>query len=190
MRVDGDAAARYPEGMRYRFALIAPLALASAGFTECESFDYVVVPPSDPSPPQIFFGLSNGDRYERLAQAPVSFEHTDANRQVSAVVSAHDPGGVRRLQVGWSTRRHCSGGDGVGVVISPLVEPEQDSQAGGVGSEVSNGIWLGHWFWPERMAGCPRGYQLDGVTLEWSAEAENFHGGITRSHGSVWWSAP
>ena len=163
--------------------VLAVAALCGAP-TSCEHFSDVEIPATDTSPPIVVNGLETPvESY--TANDAFEQELTDPTQAVIAVASGFDTGGVRRISVGWSVARTCTNGS-VSVHITPVVAPQTETQSGGVGDSVSNGIWLARSFRPSQY-GCPSGMWPTYVGLSWDTEAEDFAGRITRHGGHVFW---
>ncbi|MBL8943726.1 MAG: hypothetical protein JNK45_11280 [Myxococcales bacterium] len=159
-----------------------PLSLLLApafGFT-CEYFDSTVVPATDTNPP-ILATRYWIDGVEHLAIWPVD-EVVDTPQEAASIAvfpAAYDVGGVKRLDLQQFVQVGCHDDDAdpeLGQVVSVDFFVRSATQAGGVGSTVSNGLFLlGD---VTDLAGyessCGAGFDLVGVTYTWSITAWDF----------------
>jgi hypothetical protein len=157
-----------------RPVLLAPaLLLLSTGFTECENFTEVTVPASDTSKPNTYDGVWIGGQYVSLAATGNSFQyHIDPGEGVLAISSAIDHSGVKKLEMYSGWRYTCCSGS-VCSTSAPLSVPQTEEQAGGIGSTVSDGIWL---YAPVQVPTCSSGFTLSSFGFSWWTVAEDFHG--------------
>lgn len=157
-----------------RALLLAPvLLLLATGYTDCEYFGPVTVPASDPTPPTTYDGVYTNGQYVAGAFTGQGIEyHMTPGYNVLAVSSAIDDGGVRGLKMNSSYSYDCCMGSTCSRT-QPSSVARTDSQAGGVGATVSNGLWL---YSVVELPSCRSGYTLTHYRYSWWTEAENFHG--------------
>jgi hypothetical protein len=149
------------------------LLLLSTGFTECASFTDVTVPATDTTLPLTYDGVWLNGQYLTASMTGNSFEyHLSPGESVVAVSSGIDTGGLQSVEMytGWSSRC-CSGS--VCSLAQPLSHAISDQQAGGVGSTVSNGIWV---YSSVGLPTCGSGYTLSSFRFSWFTRARDFHG--------------
>lgn len=165
-----------------RTLALAPLLLLCAtGYTSCEYFTTVTVPASDTGAPTTYDGVWQGGDYLAGAIPGQEIEyHLSPGESVLAISSAIDSGGVKRLTMSSTFRYTCCNGSGICSVTQPVSVPKTETQAGGVGSTVSNGIWLHS---SVKLPNCSSGFSLRNYTFSWWTEAEDFHGNITSGEG-------
>jgi hypothetical protein len=182
--------------MRIRYpALFGPmLLLITMGATDCEYFDTVTVPAVDNSAPTVFDGvwlldLDDYDVLEPSYSGDVIKYHFVPGEPVFPIGSAIDSGGLKKLtistEVSWTccdaSKTICSNTQSIS---SPIVE----TQSGGVGSSVSNGIYSGTAVGPSLPTCSGSTPVLKSYRFSWTTTGQNFHGGITtgKKHSIVW----
>lgn len=161
-----------------RALLLAPLLLLLAtGYTSCEYFTTVVVPASDTGVPTTYDGVWKDGDYVAGALPGQEIEyHLSEGEAVLAIGSAIDSSGLRRLTMSTSFRKQCCNASGICSVSQPISVPKTETQPGGVGSSVSNGIWL---YASVQLPKCNSGFTLRSYSFAWWTEAEDFHGNVT-----------
>jgi hypothetical protein len=173
--------------IKSRAFLAAPLLLLLAtGYTSCESFVTVTVPATDTRSPTTYDGVWKDGEYVEGAIPGQNIDyHITPGEAVLAIGSAVDPGGLRRLTMSSSFRYTCCSSSNVCSVTQPISVPQTDTQSGGVGSSVSNGIWL---YSAVELPSCSSGMTLRSYSFSWFTQGEDFHGNITRgsSHRIVY----
>jgi hypothetical protein len=159
--------------------LLAPiLLLLTTGYTDCQYFTKVTVPASDTGAPTTYDAVWKGGEYVEGAIPGQDLEyHITPGETVIALSSAIDSGGLKKLTMYSSFRYTCCNSSNICSVTQPLSVPKTETQPGGVGSTVSNGIWL---YSGVSLPSCSSGFSLRSYTFGWSTEAEDFHGNITR----------
>jgi hypothetical protein len=161
---------------------LAPVALLLGGATDCEYFYDVTVPSSDTTAPTIFDAVWWESEYIESAGNTGTFTyHLAPGEQVLAISSGMDSGGVKKLTMSGDRSWTCcnySGGEPVCSTTQPISAAQTESQAGGPGSTVSSGIWLGTQVKvPPLSQLCQPGWTLQSWRYRWRTTAENFHGG-------------
>lgn len=163
--------------MRKAMLAVSPLLLLfTMGSTDCDAYSTVTVPASDPTAPDTYDGVWWDDTYEELVSQDANFTyHLGANASVIAVGSGLDlNGGVKRVDMYPVVTRTCclAGACTTGTFIKPTIT---DSQAGSVGSSVSNGVWVGaEVSRAAQVPSCPTGFSLTAWTYRWNTVATNF----------------
>lgn len=158
--------------MRILPAAALALAVPCLGFTDCNYFSRVVVPMSDATPPIAYVGIwTPSGGYESLSQfGPVDHALRPGEGMLAfGVVS--DAGGARELRIAADEEIQCCSGSTCQVVNPAL--PFVETQPGGPGATVSNGIWNGTWI---DFPTCPNGMTLRSFYYRWSATGTDFFG--------------
>lgn len=157
----------------------APALFAMMGPTQCQYFGQVTVPAVDTNAPTIgtrmfFFGE------EELGLWPLYRETSNPNAVFVIYPFGYDSGGVRRVELVHSISVRCADQTGFSIHLVPVVE----EQAGGVGSLVSDGIYLdgGARRFGELTHLCG---QVDEIVYNWGISAEDFNGNVTEGPGGV-----
>jgi hypothetical protein len=154
------------------------LLLLTTGFTDCDSFTDVTVPAYDFDAPITYDGVWKGT-YVRSALTGNSFEyHLAPGQTVQAVSSAIDSGGLKNLEMIASYSESYCCNSSLCYFQGPHSMPADygDQQVGGVGSTVSNGMWL---YSTVQVPTCARGGSLQWFRFRWQTWAEDFHGNST-----------
>lgn len=170
-----------------------PLSLLLApafGFT-CEYFDSTVVPASDANPP-ILATRYWIDGVEHVAIWPVD-EVVDTLQEASSVAvfpAAFDVGGVKNLEVQQFVSVYCHDDDAdpeFGQSIAIDFVNRSASQAGSVGSTVSNGLFLlgDVTDLASYASACSAGFDLEEVTYTWSISARDFANNLSTGGGGT-----
>lgn len=163
--------------------LLAPiLLLLTTGYTDCQYFTTVTVSSApDTVTPTTYDAVWKGGEYVDGATNGMDLTyHIKSGETVIALSSAIDSGGLKKLTMYSSFRYTCCNGSGICSITQPISVPKTETQPGGVGSTVSNGIWL---YSGVSLPACPSGFSLRDYTFGWSTEAEDFHGNISRGEG-------
>lgn len=157
--------------------LAAPALLATMGPTNCQHFAQTTVPASDTTAPIIgtrmfFFGE------EELGLWPLYRETSNPDAVWVIYPFGFDGGGIRRVQMGHGISVYCVDQTGISAHFASISE----TQTGGPGSLVSNGIYLdgGARSFDEWVGFCD---QVDEIVYSWSISAEDFHGNVTADAG-------
>lgn len=155
--------------------LVAPVLLAfTMGSTDCDSYSTVTVPAADTTPPVVLDGV-----YDQAAASWIVLQgggavyHITPGKLVTAVSSGVDSGGTRKVTMAIETGWQCCQGD-ICSRTSSLASPIVDSQAGAVGSSVSDGVWVGTII--GQLPVCNPGYALTSYRFAWTTTIEDFHG--------------
>ena len=166
--------------MRKHLLALAPLALLAAGFTDCEYFSTVTVPRTDTTAPSVFNGVwRNGEYVQSSLGTP--FTYTIApGETVLAIGAGLDGGGTRELKMYTTFGYTCCAGD-ICSRTQPLSAPKVETQPGGVGSQVSSGIWL---YSSVKLPTCSGNMRLESYGFSWWTEATDFHGNKTVGRAS------
>lgn len=159
-------------------ALVAPVLLAfTMGSTDCDSYSTVVVPAADTTVPFALDGV-----YDQATADWIELQETSVNgvtyhitpgKLVTAVSSGLDSGGTRKVTMATETGWQCCQGN-ICSNTSSLAAPIVDGQSGGVGSSVSNGVWVGTII--GKLPTCNPGFTLTGYRFAWRTTVEDFHG--------------
>jgi hypothetical protein len=179
-----DRTDRYGLCMRHTvLVVIASLALlATTGFTQCNEFHAVTVPYSDTTAPWIYnVGYTTTDgNYQFFTEWRLS----SPDDSILAIGSAIDDGGLRRLSMRWTAAVQCCQNNVCEIHSAPFGGVLEDSQAGGVGSVVSNGIWVTKSVKPRDF--CVNGWNPTWMDFTWTTHAEDFAGNVTdRAAGHI-----
>ena len=175
--------------LRCAFAALAFFTLS--GFTDCGSFSQVTVPASDSSAPFWFSGIWRSQAFRHsTVNGNLNVTLSSFGEQVALVGSGLDNGGMMRLRVTYNRRVSCCNAQGLcKKVLLEDTQVYEDSQSGGTGSRVSNGIYGAQLFSPQdsvfalcRGAGF-EGFRTDrsSVTARWQIEAWDFANNRTTS---------
>jgi hypothetical protein len=163
------------------------LLVPAFGF-ECEYFDPVVVPAVDSYPPVLATrAWINGEEYLHLG--PVE-EYVDGAGDIVIAPGMWDSGGAEILTVEQTLWIYCHDDDvdpELGQQTEIWFYPLQASQSGGVGSTVSNGLFvvgnvtdLSGYDWY-----CYEGFELEEVVYEWSIVGRDFAGNQAEMDGGM-----
>lgn len=164
-----------------RIALLAGVGLLATGWTDCDNFSPVVVPATDTSLPITFEGVYQTSEYvDGTVDQPMTY-HLAPGERAFAVGAGIDAGGLRKLTMFTSQRYTCCRGSLCTSTVSSSV-PQSETQAGGTGSTVSNGIYLYNYV---VMPNCGTGSTLRSFSHGWFVVAEDFKGNSRTSRGSA-----
>lgn len=166
---------------RRQALFLAPLLLSvTMGATDCEYFGDTIVPRSDTTPPTAYDGVWRDGEYQAFRASGGSglIYHITPEEAVFAVSSAIDPEGLHKLTMWTESSWMCCQGN-ICSLSSSLSMPLEETQAGSVGSIVSDGIWNA--VEVRDLPTCNPGYTLTFYRFAWTTEAENFHGGKVTS---------
>lgn len=164
-----------------RALVLAPLLLLLAtGYTSCEYFTTVTVPATDAVAPTTYDGVwKNGDYVAGALPGQDLEYHLSPGESVLAIASAIDAGGLQRLSMSSTFRYTCCSGS-ICSTTQPVTVPRTETQPGGIGSSVSNGIWL---YSTVQLPKCQSGFTLSSYSFTWRTEGRDFHGNVT---GGQW----
>lgn len=156
-------------------ALSPLLLLLCMGSTDCEAYSLVTVPTSDSTAPDTYDGIWWDGEYQDLGSQDASVVyHITPGEQVIAIGSGLDQGGVKKVvmapEMSWTC---CSGG--VCSNTSSIMASITDTQGGGVGSTVSNGLWVGTGVTMPAASPCNAGWTLKSWSWSWRTTATNYH---------------
>jgi hypothetical protein len=166
-----------------KLSLAAALFFCATGYTQCEYFTGTVVPNSDSARPVNYEAVYTGT-YDALVvdgYEPMSYKMTDPNATVMAISAAIDDGGVRRIRQDWAVEYECCK-IGSSLCYTESEQPHgssEDSQPGGPGATVSNGMWLAQGVNPSSY--CGGVWQVDAFHFGWSTYAEDFFGNVRQT---------
>lgn len=155
------------------------LLAVALGLPGCDYFSEVTVPGTDTGPPAAIASVfSDGEYIEfdyRLGGGGgLAYLTHDADAWLVGIGAAYDVGGVRELSMWRQIRVSCPG---VGLIDDEEIYVK--TQTGGVGSTVSNGLWLGEPFNASSEFWRCGGGTPDVVQLKWRVWAEDFHGNVS-----------
>jgi hypothetical protein len=147
------------------------------GATDCQYFSSTTVPAVDTTAPATWDGVwANGD-YVKLITNPGSFvHHVTLGTEVIAVASGLDDGGVSKVTMSTEESWLCCSGNICSVTQSSSI-PTIATQAGSVGSTVSNGVWTS--LSVQAHGSCNTGYTLTSYRFAWTTTTQDFHGNQT-----------
>jgi hypothetical protein len=159
------------------------LVLPTLGFTECEHFRTVTVPPSDSVPPTPWH-LVNLDGVETLQHHPQL--QVDADTWFTIFPALQDSSGVASLHLFEQVKVTCThDSSGAAYFVSYPSSTYDDAQSGTVGSSVSDGIFavgsvsnLGGY-----LGACTPGYHVTNVLYYWYLSGSDFHGNVYEPWG-------
>lgn len=168
-----------------RFVLAAGLASTLAG---CDLFFDVVVPVFDSTSPSAWVAIYENETYQQLSQDSFAQRVPTLDEYTFIIAAGTDDGGTRKATLSFSTITYCESG-GVAQVKYGHHTPMTETQAGGVGSTVKNGEWVGRYVrLRDYAATCPAGWTPRSVSLTWSGTVEDFHGNVTNHPGAqLYW---
>lgn len=155
---------------------LCPLFLClTMGATDCQLFSSTTVPVTDTPPPVTWDAIWLNGSYIQLAPTGSSFTyHITPGATVIALSSAMDDGGVSKITTGAFSGWTCCRGS-ICERAESLSVPVVTTQAGSIGSTVSNGVW-----WGQVVTGpstdCGNGFTLTSYAYSWGTTAEDFHG--------------
>jgi hypothetical protein len=149
----------------------------------CELFDDTVVPPVDSSPPIAAPTLYQGGDY--VWATGKTWTTSSKSQGYIVLAASYDWGGARKVTLNRHATALYAQGD-IGAYQFAALAPIVETQSGGVGQTVSNGVWTGDWVQPGKMfAATLSGMPLQWVEYTWSVTAENFHGGVSTTPGGT-----
>lgn len=154
----------------------SPLFLClTMGATDCQYFSTATVPEVDTTPPNTWDAVWVSGEYVNLTlTGHRSIYHLAPGATVIALSSGVDSGGVSKVTMGPSESWVCCQGD-ICSLTESLSVPIVATQAGGVGSVVSDGVWAGLAVKAPTSA-CTGGATLASYRFTWATTAEDFHG--------------
>jgi hypothetical protein len=154
-----------------------------SGYTSCKYFSTTTVPATDSTPPIAVASLVRGaDQLIRFGEL-IETTH-DLNENFIPIGAIYDNGGARSVTMHQSVRVRCRQGSLAQLSIVHFL-PISDTQAGSVGSSVSDGIWVGEGFrFSTYAALCNPGFVVEEIRYGWSFSGDNFHG-LTASNGGA-----
>jgi hypothetical protein len=168
----------------YRILASGFLLAVTMGNSECEDFEDVTVPASDSSPPVTLDGVWWESEWIELEgpSSAISY-HLAPGEEVLAISSAVDSGGLKKLTMSSEVAWTCC------TILSPVVcsatqsisAPIVRTQAGVVGSTVSNGLFTGQGVDAITLPSCQAGYVLKSYRFSWRTIGEDFHGNTRTS---------
>lgn len=156
-----------------------------SGFTSCQYFSTTTVPASDTTPPIAVASLVRGsDQVIRFGS--LSEVTHDPNENLIPISAIYDNGGARTVTMNRSVRVTCRQGSLTQLSIFDFLPSLTDTQAGSVGSSVSDGIWVGEGIRFSQFIGvCNPGFTIDNARYGWSFSGSNFHGMTASGGGSI-----
>jgi len=161
-------------------SLAAVLLAAGTGFTSCNQFHTVTVPSADTTAPWIY-NVGYSDLGYEFFQ---TYRLDSPDDSVIAIGSAMDDGGVRTLEMRWHASASCCANGVCESHSEPYGGTLADQQTGGVGSQVSNGIWVGRNVRPRDF--CGAGWTPSYFHFWWTTTATDFLGnGATKLSGDI-----
>ncbi len=168
--------------MRFgRFVVAAGLASALTG---CDFFFDVVVPVFDSTRPTAWAAIYKHETYQQLSLESFTQRVPTLDEYTFIITAGTDDGGTRTATLSFSTTTYCESG-GVAQVKYGHHTPKTETQAGGVGSTVKNGAWVGRFVRLREYAdSCPSGWNPASVSLAWTGTVEDFHGNVTNHPGA------
>jgi hypothetical protein len=165
-----------------RALFLAPVALLLAtGATDCEYFETVTVPSSDTTPPDIYDAVWWDGVHKMIrGQTTDLTYHLASGEEVLAISSGKDAGGVKKVTMARSWSWTCCdyfGGEPTCSTSQTLASGKVATQPGGVGQQVSNGVWIEQDVkMPSPSSLCSAPDILTSWSFSWTTTAENFHG--------------
>lgn len=159
------------------------------GFTNCSYFSTVTVPAQDSAAPIVGSRMWI-DGEERIDLW--SSSHPTAGGIVVAVPFVYDGGGAKTLTVGQTVEVYCyNPQQHLGQITFLHYVNRSASQSGGVGSSVSNGLYLTGDVTDLTAfsSQCYAGFQLEEVTYSWSATGTDFANNSASTGHSLIWTA-
>jgi hypothetical protein len=100
-----------------------------------------------------------------------------------ALASAVDFEGARHVHMNWWMSADCCKGHICMHESEGWTGAHEDTQAGGIGSSVSDGIWVYHSVRPQDC--CPRTWRPVGFRFAWHTLGEDFHGNTAEGDSGV-----
>lgn len=157
----------------------------------CDEFEEVTVPAVDNTDPVAIAAVWQADEYLDLSSGnmtPLSYD-VELDEGYVIIGAGVDSGGTKKITIQHEWSNHCRQGN-LGQNKYGLMAPIVRTQPGGVGSEVSNGLWDGPLVFLSDYTTCNAGFTLKSVTYSWHVTAEDFHGNVS-THGwaSIHWSS-
>lgn len=158
--------------------IIRSILFALAGSASgCDYFDDVTVPATDTKKPTAVAAVWQADEYLAFSSGtsqPLLFE-VDPDEGYVMIGAGMDSGGTKKITISRGYQTSCINGgfiETAEVALPPIVK----TQPGGVGQEVSNGIWDGELVVLSDFLTCSAGSTPTQVDLTWTVTAEDFHG--------------
>jgi hypothetical protein len=158
---------------------LAPVALLLAtGATECDAWSTVTVPSSDSTPPDVYDAIWWESEYIEIKNhdQPLTY-HLAAGEEVLALGSGLDWGGTKKVTMTreWSWR--CCTVGNICSITQSSATALTDTQPGGPGSTVQQGMWLGQSVEVPNLATlCNAGWFPTFWRFRWQTSAENYFG--------------
>ena len=157
---------------------LAPVALLLAtGATECDAWEDTTVPASDSTAPDVYDAVWYQGTYEEIDvhSQPLTY-HLTPGEEIIALGSGLDSGGVKKISMTRELSWTCCTFGNVCSTSQTSATALTDTQAGGVGSTVSEGMWLGQAVEFDPAGLCNNFYWPTSYTFRWRTTAENYHG--------------
>lgn len=159
--------------------LLAPVALLLAtGATECDAFTTVTVPSSDSTAPELYDAVWFESEYEEIEHHSETLTyHLAPGDLILALGSGLDSGGVKKISMTREWSWTCCTSGNVCSTTQTLAAALSDTQPGGPGDVVSEGMWLGQSVeLPSANELCNSGWWPTSYRFRWRTTAENYHG--------------
>lgn len=158
---------------------LAPVALLFAtGATDCDAFTTVTVPSSDATAPELYDAVWRESEYEEIEHHDQTLTyHLAPGDIIIALGSGLDSGGVKKIWMTRETLKTCCTFGNICSSSTATATTLTDTQPGGVGAVVSEGMWLGQSVeLPPANELCNPGWWPTSFKFRWRTTAENYHG--------------
>jgi hypothetical protein len=169
--------------------LIAPVFLATTGLTNCQYFSNVTVPATDTTPPTAIvsaYDVATGNYDKTGFGQPLSMTVTDPTLTYLAIAAGLDGGGTQSVSISGGISINCTNDNGIGSTTFEDLAPQTGTQPGGVGSTVSDGVWMYYVVRFDQLADCPAsGFRVTSVNFGWSSEVSDYHGNTSSTFGNM-----